>query len=140
MLLTERELRATIRKLILENTRYFDKLIVLLSSPNVENIRQGIQLAEDLEYLTVKRYETVDRKSEWDEDTRNYWLKKDPRALEPVHDWTLEPIPEFLERFRELHPQGIEHRKPGGHAMQLVGSVKIRNKYFRIKNKEGYLL
>ena len=139
MLITEKQLRATIRKLILENTRHFDKLIVLLSSPNVENIRQGIQLAEDLEYLTVKRYEIQD-KSEWDEDYRNYWYKKDPRELEPSHDWTLEPIPEFLERFRELHPQGVEHRKPGGHALQLVGSVKIRHKYFRIKNQEGFLL
>jgi hypothetical protein len=107
MKISKRQLRKTIRRLILENVEHFDKLIVLLTSPNVENIRQGILLGEEMEYLTVKRHVEHDR-SGWSDDYKRYWLKKDPTVLETQYEWRLKLIPAFQERFMEMYPKGLE--------------------------------
>ena len=118
-------LRKTIRKIILENIEYFDKLIVLLTSQDIENVKEGILLGEEMEYLTVERYDESDR-SGWSDGFKRYLLRTDPRALETQYQWTLKLIPAFQERFMELHPEGVHNRYPDQ-------DPKIGGKWHRVR-------
>ena len=53
MLLTEKQLRNTIRKLILENQEHYEKLAILITSGDFESINQAIDLADTLGYLEL---------------------------------------------------------------------------------------
>ena len=60
MLLTEKQLRNTIRKLLLrENASHEDKLATMIGSLGLEDIRQALELGEAVEL--VKEYEEYSR-------------------------------------------------------------------------------
>lgn len=52
MLLTETQLRRTIRRILMENTEHYQKLAAMLTS-GIDSIPQAIDLAETLGYLEV---------------------------------------------------------------------------------------
>ncbi len=64
MLLTETQLRNTIRKLILENQEHYEKLAMLITSPDFESINQAIDLADTLGYLELIDSDVRDLKFE----------------------------------------------------------------------------
>ena len=50
-------LRKTIRKIILENTGQYDKLITMLCSENLESVNQAIEIAKALEFVSNVSYD-----------------------------------------------------------------------------------
>ena len=80
-------------RLILENQSYYDKIIALLVSNDTGSIVQGVELAEAMGY-----FEEVHHK------------EYDAEGYSPAQqEWLIKPIPAFLDRFNQLHPNGVEH-------------------------------
>ncbi len=119
MLLTERQLRKTIRKLILEN-KYrdnMDKVVTLILSENIASITQALELAETLGYIGGYTYE------------------EETHYASRSHGWT---ISEWDEEFFSVLSDRIKEvtlfRRPGGAGISFVspwdlgagGSASIR--------------
>ena len=51
-----KQLRRTVRKILLENQAHYAKLATLLLSGNIESINQALELAETLAYVTELHY------------------------------------------------------------------------------------
>ena len=54
-----KQLRKTIRKILLENNEHYDKLAKMIVTGQVDLIHQAIELAETLEYITNVSYEEM---------------------------------------------------------------------------------
>ena len=52
-----KQLRRTIRKILLENNDHYEKLAVMLCSGDLESINQAIELAEAMGYIHRVEYE-----------------------------------------------------------------------------------
>lgn len=111
-------LRKKIRRLILENQSNFDKLITLLVSNDTGSIVHGIELADAMQYL-----EEVNHK------------KYDAEGYSPAQqEWLIKPIPEFLDRFRQLYPDGVEHEDLDAEyiGIHIIGYVDVGDDYVSI--------
>ena len=101
-------LRETITRLLVENQSHYDKLIALLVSSDIESIVQGIDLADTLGY-----FEEVHHKE--------YEMKYSGSKQE----WLIFPIPAFLDRFKQLHPNGVSHEQYESQAYHIHGYVDL---------------
>lgn len=110
------------KHLLTENQSHYDKLIALLVSNNTQSIMQGIELADALDYI-----EEVHHK------------EYDPEGYSPAEEeWLIKPIPAFLERFRQLHPDEVQHEDldaehPG---MHIRGYVDVGDEYISISRRK----
>lgn len=57
MRLTESQLRQTIRRVIVENQQYYEKLVNMILIGDVESINQALELALTMGYVTDLQYE-----------------------------------------------------------------------------------
>ena len=89
-------LRKTIRKILLENNEYFDKLATMITSGNVENIQSAMELAETLEYVTDVIY--VPAPLAWD-------------RTKTVHKWQFDAV-QGLSDAIEQKRKTIRHQNP----------------------------
>ena len=93
MLLSESQLRRTIRKILLENADHFNKLSQLLSSDDYETITQAVELGETLGYLEVVRIDVM------------------PSLNEYVKIWKLKLNPELYSTVKQIkHSLGYRFR------------------------------
>ena len=100
-------LRRTIRKILLENNLHFDKLAVMITSGNVENIQSAMELAETLEYVTDVIY--VDTPLAWDQTkTVHKWQFDAVQGLSDAIEQKRKTIrhqnPDFGARFNQPYP------------------------------------
>lgn len=98
-------LRKTIRRILIENQSYYDKLIALLVSNDNESITQGVELADAMGY-----FEEVHHK----ENTDKYGGM--------TEEYLIKVIPAFLDRFKQLHPKGVRHVDTIDPESQWIGS------------------
>jgi hypothetical protein len=59
MKISKRQLRETIREILLENTADYDKIVTLLVEGTLDSIKQGIELAEAMGYAHNVEYKTT---------------------------------------------------------------------------------
>ena len=74
-----KQLRRTIRRLILENQRYHEKLVNLILTGDLANINQALEMALTMEYVTDLQHTNP--------YTQNRSLTK--------HQWKIKANPEF---------------------------------------------
>ena len=72
-----RQLRKTIRRILLENTQFYDKLVDMIMSLDSGNINQAIELGETMGFLELHDYE----KNEREEYVRGSFSKKETAML-----------------------------------------------------------
>ncbi len=98
-----KSLRKTIRKILLENTSYYEKIATLLCSGDIASIRQAIELAETLDIMHRVEYETTtERKtSHWGKDRL-------------VHRWTFSVPKQFEETIRSEWDNTPSHNRRFG--------------------------
>ena len=77
-----KQLRRTIRKILLENNDFFEKLAIMLCTGDLESINQAIELAETMGYIHRVEYEL------WEQ----HYL---------VHQWTFSAVKPFEAIIRE---------------------------------------
>jgi len=84
-----KNLRRTIRKILLENQSHYDKLATLICSENITNINQGFELASAIEAVQHVEY-----------DQRSH--HRHPHLL--THNWTITGgyEPAFLEALKNI--------------------------------------
>ena len=56
-----KQLRRTIRRILLENTQYIEKIVTLVMSCDPINVNSALNLAETMEYINNVQYETDER-------------------------------------------------------------------------------
>jgi len=56
MILTESQLRQTIRRILLENPQHYEKLAAIIFTAEVPSINQACELAESMGYITNLNY------------------------------------------------------------------------------------
>ena len=72
-----KQLRKTIRKLILENQRYHEKLVNLILTGDLANINQALEMALTMEYVTDLQHDV--HPPGFSPYTRHVWkMKVDP--------------------------------------------------------------
>ena len=71
-----KQLRRTIRKILLENNDFYEKLAIMLCTGDLESINQAIELAETMGYIHRVEYEL------WEQHYH-------------VHRWTFSAVKEF---------------------------------------------
>jgi hypothetical protein len=121
-------LRETIRKMILENQSHYDKIIALLVSNDTESIVQGIELADAMEYIQSSDYIHRERLA-----------SLQGGSIPAAHEWLIKPIPEFLDRYRQLHPNGVEYKDPTVRNIGwegIIGYVELDGESIRIGRYE----
>ena len=82
-----KKIRKVIRKILLENTIYYEKLAVMLCTGELESVRQAIELAETMGYAHRVEYETAPTSSRSDlkiDKTIHRWTFSVPRQFESV--------------------------------------------------------
>ena len=83
-----KQLRRTIRRILLENNDFYEKIAVLLCTGDLESINQAIELAETMGYIHRVEYEL----SEPNQGTAYHYL---------VHQWTFSAVKPFEAIIRE---------------------------------------
>ena len=84
-----KQLRYTIREILLENNDHYEKLATMLCTGDLESINQAIELAETLDLMHRVEYKTnTERKT-------NHWGKD-----RLVHQWTFSVPRQFKEIIR----------------------------------------
>ena len=73
-----KQLRKTIRRILLENKGHYEKLAKMLCTGDLESIVQAIELAETLGYIHRVEYEL------WEQHYH-------------VHNWTFSAVPDFKD-------------------------------------------
>ena len=107
MLMTERQLRRSIRKLILENQQHYEKLSALIVTGQMEDVVQAMELLDAVGYADVDYSQ-----SEWHAGIHHVWKLRnsDPAFLKELerqhHIRTGEKIiPRFAINF--YHDRGL---------------------------------
>jgi len=117
-----KHLRYAIRKILLENQSHYDKLIAMLVSNDIESIVQAIELADAMGYIQEQDHKLYDAEG----------------YTPQTHEWLIKPVPEFLDRFIQLHPRTIEHEDPDAGPLGIyhLGFVELDGEYIRIGRHE----
>ena len=79
-----KQLRRTIRGILLENKVHFEKLAKMLCTGNLENVNQALDLAETLEYIHNVEYDVSTMSTRTDMKTNRF-----------VHKWSFSAVKEF---------------------------------------------
>jgi len=114
MLLTETELKQTIRRILLENQQDYEKLAIMIFSAEIPNINQALDLAETLDYITDLKYREFE----------SYI------GGETIYEWTFViSSDDFMNELREQYPDRyIRHfhlYSPDGKNVEI--QVKLKN-------------
>ena len=75
-----KQLRRTIRKILLENTQHIEKIVELLYTGEMANINQAVELAETMGYISNLEYSVSDA----------YYFPQD------IHEWKFVGSEEFM--------------------------------------------
>ena len=87
-----KHLRRAIRRILLENTQHYDKIVKLVMTCDSENVNTALMLGEIMGYLEIVSYDT--------DEVQPYWAPGTHGEKEPVtkHRWEILPHPELLEK------------------------------------------
>ena len=89
-----KQLRRTIRRILLENAQYIEKIVTLVMSCDPINVNSALNLAETMEYINNVQYETDER----EEFVRGSFSEKE---IVTKHRWEFVPIPEMLDALEQ---------------------------------------
>lgn len=104
-------LRETIRRLLVENQEYFDKLIKLLSSERIEDINNALELAITLGYIKEYNYK---KRTFLFGPPRHHWYVYGPCDRNFLHAIG------FPKNDLTANTQVRRHRTPGGFQLILL--------------------
>ena len=82
-----KQLRKTIRKILLENQRHYEKIVDMILSCDLANINQALELALTMGYVT-------DLQHSHPYVQNPAWIK---------HKWKMEANPEFVEEIKRQY-------------------------------------
>ena len=106
-----KQLRKTIRKILLESNNQFDKLAKMLLSNNLESVNQGIELGEALGLFTLE--DTFDRDA-----YRSIWSTRFGRMGQRERVFCLDVKPEMHKalvnsKLKDLQPMRMSEFAAG---------------------------
>ena len=121
-----RQLRKTIRRILLENTQFYDKLVDMIMSLDSGNINQAIELGETMGFLELHDYE----KNEREEYVRGSFSKKETVTS---HRWMIIPVPDFLDAL-EAGWKRLGYDRP------IFGAGMFRKDQGMWKERNGFVI
>ena len=100
-----KQLRKTIRRILLENQSHFDKIADLICSEKLENIQQALELAEGMGYID------------------GYTYKEETHYASRSHGWTVfegNYDEEFVNVLADRIKEKTLFRRPSGEGIRFV--------------------
>ena len=86
-----KQLRKTIRKILLENQQHYEKIVAMLFTGEISNINQALELAEGMEYISNLEYSVHPA----------YYFPQD------VHEWTFVASDEIMFEIEKQYPKNM---------------------------------
>jgi len=112
-----KQLRRTIRRILLESQQQYDKIVSLVMSCDPMNVNSALMLAESMGFLQMVNYDT----SEQEEFVRGSFNEKETVTK---HRWEFVPDPVLLDKlwYGWKNPEGGRHKVFGvGHHKKPAG-------------------